>query len=184
VHARQAFRTNQFKLEGNFRTHYLHIGPEILSQSKNQIQAFATLSGRGHLRWMCGRLYGSEPSDSLLRRRTRGAPVLAGQPVRRPNHRIQGSGNSMQDLKFVKPESVDGYLQVSDDEAGGGTRRLVREGRRNLRRVLFGSQLGRRPSVASRTAPRQNHRHRHLQLGPEISDHRSVDVRHEDQKTR
>ena len=47
MHARQAFRTDQFKLEGNFRTHYLHIGPEILSQSKNQIQAFCNFVGTG-----------------------------------------------------------------------------------------------------------------------------------------
>jgi cysteine synthase A len=33
VHARQAFRADQFKLEGNFRAHYLHTGPEILLPS-------------------------------------------------------------------------------------------------------------------------------------------------------
>ena len=29
---RQAFRANQFRLQGNYRAHYLHTGPEIIKQ--------------------------------------------------------------------------------------------------------------------------------------------------------
>jgi len=56
-----------------------------------------------------------------------GAAVLAGEPVTYPNHRIQGGGYSMPDLPLLRPEHVDGYLQVTDTEAVQMARRLARE---------------------------------------------------------
>jgi cysteine synthase A len=55
------------------------------------------------------------------------AAVLVGQPVTNPNHRIQGGGYSMKDLPLLRREHVDGYLQVSDQEAIQTARRLARE---------------------------------------------------------
>ncbi len=55
-----------------------------------------------------------------------GAAVLAGQPVARANHRIQGGGYAMPDLGFVQAAMVDGYLQITDEEAIASARRLAR----------------------------------------------------------
>ncbi len=55
------------------------------------------------------------------------AAILAGQPVTNPNHRIQGGGYSMKELPLLRQEHIDGYLQVSDEDAIQTTRRLARE---------------------------------------------------------
>jgi cysteine synthase A len=56
-----------------------------------------------------------------------GAAVLAGRPVSNPNHRIQGGGYAMPDLPLLPPNLVDGYLQVTDEEAMAAARRLATE---------------------------------------------------------
>ena len=53
--------------------------------------------------------------------------MLAGEPVTNTNHRIQGGGYSMPDLPLLRPEHIDGYLKVSDEEAVHVARRLARE---------------------------------------------------------
>jgi len=128
VRERRAFRADQFHLEGNFRAHYLHTGAEILRQAGNQIHAFCDFVGSGGTFGGCAAAF----KEALPRIRCyvvepRGAAVLAGEPARRPNHRIQGGGYSMAALKFVKREIVDGYLQVGDDEAVEAARRLAKE---------------------------------------------------------
>jgi cysteine synthase A len=128
VEARHAFRADQFRLEGNFRAHYLHTGPEILRQSKNQIQAFCDFAGTGGTFGGCAAAFKEvNPQIQCYVVEPEGAAVLAGCPAHHPHHRIQGGGYSMPDLKFVKPELVDGYLQMSDDEAIKATRRLAKE---------------------------------------------------------
>jgi cysteine synthase A len=52
---------------------------------------------------------------------------LVGQPVTRPNHRIQDGGYSMPHLPLFDPHHVDGYVTVTDTEAVEVTRRLARE---------------------------------------------------------
>ena len=128
VRERQAFRADQFNLEGNFRAHYLHTGPEILRQAKNQIHAFCDFVGSGGSFGGCATAFKEAvPQIKCYVVEPRGAAVLAGEPSRRPNHRIQGGGYSMAALKFVQRDIVDGYLQVSDDEAMQAARRLAKE---------------------------------------------------------
>ena len=52
---------------------------------------------------------------------------MAGQPVTDPNHRLQGGGYLMTDLPLINTDLVDGYLQVTDQEAIEMTRRLAKE---------------------------------------------------------
>lgn len=128
VRERHAFRADQFRLQSNFRAHYLHTGPEILRQSSGKIDAFCDFAGTGGTFAGCAaaftefkatiRCYLVEPA---------GAAVLAGKPVTDPNHPIQGGGYSIPRLQMLRPEHIDGYLQVTDDEAIGCTRRLARE---------------------------------------------------------
>ena len=44
---RNAFRADQFHLEGSSRGHYLHTGPEIIRQSNGEIDAFCDFVGTG-----------------------------------------------------------------------------------------------------------------------------------------
>jgi cysteine synthase A len=56
-----------------------------------------------------------------------GAAVLSGELLTYPNHRIQGGGYSMTDLPQLRPEHIDGYIQVTDDLAIQIARRLAKE---------------------------------------------------------
>jgi cysteine synthase A len=62
--------------------------------------------------------YVVEPAD---------AAVLSGQPIRDPNHRIQGGGYAMANLELLRDVPVDGYIGISDLEAIAVARRLARE---------------------------------------------------------
>jgi cysteine synthase A len=53
--------------------------------------------------------------------------VLAGEPLTEPGHRIQGGGYSMPSLPLLDEALVDGFLQVTDDDAIDAARRLARE---------------------------------------------------------
>jgi len=128
VRERNAFRADQFRLRGNFRAHYLHTGPEILRQSGGQIGAFCDFVGTGGTFGGCAAAFKERnPEIQCFVVEPEGAAVLAGEPVRAPNHRIQGGGYAIPELEFVKPEYVDGYLKVSDGEAVHAARRLAKE---------------------------------------------------------
>ena len=125
---RNAFRANQFQLAGNFRAHYLHTGPEILRQSGGAIDAFCEFAGTGGSFAGCAAAFKEyNPAIQCFVIEPAGAAVLSGEPLTYPNHRIQGGGYSMADLPQLRPEHIDGYLQVTDAEAIQVARRLARE---------------------------------------------------------
>jgi cysteine synthase A len=128
VRERRAFRADQFHLPGNFRAHYLHTGPEILQQSGGRIDAFCDFVGTGGAFAGCAAAFKDfKSSIRCFVVEPAGCAVLAGEPVTNPNHRIQGGGYSMRDLCFLRPEYVDGYVSVSDEQAIGAARRLAAE---------------------------------------------------------
>ena len=53
--------------------------------------------------------------------------MLAGEPVTRANHRIQGGGYGMADLTMLDRRFIDGFLQVDDETAIKTARHLARE---------------------------------------------------------
>jgi cysteine synthase A len=125
---RGAFRADQFHLESNSRAHYLHTGPEILRQSGGAIDAFCDFAGTGGSFAGCAAAFKEyNPAIQCFLVEPGGAAVLAGEPLANPNHRIQGGGYSMASLPLLRPEHVDGYLQVSDTQAIQMARRLARE---------------------------------------------------------
>jgi cysteine synthase A len=125
---RKAFRADQFRLAGNFRAHYLHTGPEILHQSGGAIDAFCDFAGTGGSFAGCAAAFKEyNPAIQCYLIEPAGAAVLSGEPLTYPNHRIQGGGYSMTDLPQLRPEHIDGYLQVNDSEAVQIARRLARE---------------------------------------------------------
>jgi cysteine synthase A len=123
---RNAFRADQFTLEGNFRAHYLHTGPEILSQANKKIDAYCDFVGSGGTFAGCTAAF--KQADSTITCyvvEPRGAPVLAGQQAVSPNHRIQGGGYSRRELPLLSRGNIDGCLQVSDNDCIEAARKLA-----------------------------------------------------------
>lgn len=128
VKEHNAFRADQFVLQGNFRAHYLHTGPEFLRQSNHSIEAFCDFVGTGGTFAGCTSAFKEyDPKIKCYIVEPESAAVLAGKKVTDPGHRIQGGGYVMPDLLFLKGEFIDGYIQVSDEEAIECSRRLARE---------------------------------------------------------
>jgi cysteine synthase len=125
---RSAFRADQFHLESSSRAHYLHTASEILKQAGGKIDAFCDYVGTGSSFGGCAaafkeydsniQCYIVEPAE---------AATLARKPVMNPNHRIQGGGYSMDELSLIHKNHIDGYLQVTDEEAMELARRLAKE---------------------------------------------------------
>jgi len=128
VRERGAFRADQFNAAGNFRAHLLHTGPEILQQSGGSIQAFCDFVGSGGSFAGCAAAFKQhDPAIGCFVVEPVGAAVLAGEPLTRPGHRIQGGGYAKTRLPLLNPAHIDGYLKVTDDEAIAQARRLARE---------------------------------------------------------
>lgn len=124
---RSAFRADQFRRDGNWRAHSETTGPEIVRQA-GRIDAFCDFVGSGGTFRGCAEaLRASRPAVRCYVVEPAGAAVLAASTVVRPNHRIQGGGYSIRDLPFLEGFRVDGYIQITDDEAISCARRLAAE---------------------------------------------------------
>ena len=124
---RSAFRADQFQRDGNWQAHYQTTGPEIWESTEGKLDGFVDFLGSG------GTFFGV--SRALKDRNTAiqcfivepvGAAVLAGKVAHNPNHPIQGGGYSKSDLAFLDTSLIDGYLQVSGEQAADVTRDLAR----------------------------------------------------------
>jgi cysteine synthase A len=126
VSERNAFRADQFRLDGNRRAHFLHTGPEILRQSGGEIDVFCDFAGTGGSFAGCAAAFKEyNPMIRCYLIEPVGAAVLAGKIVSEPNHRIQGGGYSMAELPLLEPAYIDGYFQVADEEAIATARLLA-----------------------------------------------------------
>ena len=127
VRARSAFRADQFVREGNWRAHAETTGPEILRQA-GHVDAFCDFVGSGGTFRGCALAFrAANPLVRCYVVEPAGAAVLAGQEAVRPNHRLQGGGYAMRNLTFLRDIQIDGYLQVTDDQAIACARRLAAE---------------------------------------------------------
>jgi cysteine synthase A len=125
---RNAFRADQFHLAGSARAHYLHTAPEILKQADGRIDAFCDYAGTGSSFGGCAAAFKEhDPAIQCYIVEPAEAAVLAGKAVTNPNHRIQGGGYSMGELSLIDRSHIDGYLQVTDEEAMDMARRLAKE---------------------------------------------------------
>lgn len=128
VRERGAFRADQFKLAGNVAAHEFGTGPEILAQAGGRVDVLVdymgtagTLTGVGRALRKANadlRVYGVEPES---------AAVLAGLPVTKISHKIQGGGYNMPDLPLLDRDLVTEFATCSDDEAIAGARILAAE---------------------------------------------------------
>jgi len=127
THERAAFRADQFVRAGNWHAHAKTTGPEIIKQA-GRVDAFCDFVGSGGTFRGCAQaLREANPAVRCYVVEPAGAAVLAGCVGARPNHRIQGGGYSIRDLPFLEATPVDGYLQVTDEEAISTARRLAAE---------------------------------------------------------
>lgn len=127
VKERSAFRADQFRLASNFRAHYLNTGPEILAQSPYPIDLFCDFVGTGGTFAGCAAaLKEANGSTRCFIVEPAGAAVLSGRAVQNPRHRIQGGGYALARLDMIGPEQVDGFVQVTDEEAMASARDLAR----------------------------------------------------------
>jgi cysteine synthase len=128
VKERKAFRADQFQLEGNFRAHYLHTGPEFIEQSNGIIQGFCDFVGSGGTFAGCAAAFKEYDSNiQCFVVEPKGAAVLAGKAVTNAGHRIQGGGYSKADLRFLDTEYMDGFLDISDKQAIETARKLAEQ---------------------------------------------------------
>jgi cysteine synthase len=125
---RNAFRADQFQLPSSSRAHYLHTAPEILKQSNGEIDIYCDYVGTGSTFGGCAAAF-KEHNPNILCYviEPAGAAVLAGKPITNPNHRIQGGGYAKTELSLLNKKHIDGYLQVTDEEAMDVARRLAKE---------------------------------------------------------
>jgi cysteine synthase A len=123
-----AFRADQFELNGNWRAHYLNTGREILEQSHRKVDAFCDFVGSGgSFSGIFKALKEYNPKIKCFIVEPTSVAVLAGKRVTNIDHKIQGGGYNMPKLKYLEDKVPDGYLQVSNEEAIMITRRLARE---------------------------------------------------------
>jgi cysteine synthase A len=127
VHERGAFRADQFKRDGNWLSHYQGTGPEIWDAAGGVVDAFVDFIGTGGTyAGVTKALKERNPSIKCFIVEPQGAAAAAGQPVTNAQHPIQGGGYAMGGLAFLKDVPVDGYLQVSGDQARDAARLLAR----------------------------------------------------------
>ncbi|MFX0090506.1 MAG: PLP-dependent cysteine synthase family protein [Candidatus Hodarchaeota archaeon] len=123
-----AFRADQFLLDGNWRAHYLQTGREILKQTNGKIDAFCDFVGSGgSFAGISKILTEHNPNILCYVVEPESAAILAGKEITNPDHKIQGGGYSMPDLKFFKDIKIDGYIQISNEQAIEMSQRLAKE---------------------------------------------------------
>ncbi|MEV6866864.1 pyridoxal-phosphate dependent enzyme [Streptosporangium subroseum] len=127
---RGAFRSDQFENQSNVAAHHTGTGQEIWEQTGGRIDAFADFVGTGGcLAGVTCALKEHKPSVRCFAVEPAGAAVLAGEAVPQPNHPIQGGGFSRADLTHLRDVPIDGYVQVTGEEARSTARLLAtREG--------------------------------------------------------
>jgi cysteine synthase A len=122
-----AFRADQFNREGNWLSHYHGTGPEIWEASDGAIDVFLDFVGSGGTyAGVAKALKERKPSVNCYIVEPEGAAASAGEKITQAEHPIQGGGYSIPNLAFLRDVPVDGYLQVSGDEAHQTARLLAR----------------------------------------------------------
>jgi cysteine synthase len=123
-----AFRAGQFNLVANVLAHERHTGPEIWEQCGGNVDVFVDFAGTaGSFTGVARYLKRQNPKLRAYLLEPVGAAVLAGQKAIRSSHKIQGGGYSMPELALLDRSLVDGYMQISDEQAIETTRLLAKE---------------------------------------------------------
>lgn len=125
---RGAFRCDQFRMAGNALAHERFTGPEIWEQTRGCVDVFIDFPGTGGTYagvMRCLKQHNASVRGYVVEPRS--AAALAGKKVSRSSHKIQGGGYSMSNLPLLDRHLIDGFLQVTDEEATQGARALASE---------------------------------------------------------
>ncbi|KAL1408613.1 hypothetical protein Q8F55_005426 [Vanrija albida] len=123
---RAAFRADQFKHAGNVQSHIDGTAQEIWDDTAGEVDAFVDFVGSGGtFAGTARRLRELDPRIQCFVVEPARAAILATGLAEEPEHPIQGGGYAMKDLKFLRDVEVDGFLQVSGDEARAHARLLA-----------------------------------------------------------
>lgn len=127
---RAAFRVDQFANPANALAHERHTGPELWEQSGGTVDAFVDIPGTcGSFTGVSRALRRANPRARCYVVEPEGVAVLAGVPVQRSGHKLQGAGYARagEQLPLFDPTLVSGYVSVHDDEAIAAARFLAAE---------------------------------------------------------
>ena len=153
-----AWRPNQFYSKAGFRTHEVNTGEEIWRQCGGKVDAFCTSVGTGAT--FVGVSRALKRHDAKIRCfpvEPEGCAPLAGQPVTRASHPIQGTAYAAVPPLW-EADLADGFLHVTDQEVFTTARRLATvEGllvgfsaaANVAAAVQLGGQLGRGVTIAT-----------------------------------
>src|SRR5215210_636983 len=127
--SRGAFYVDQFHNPGCVAAHEEGTGPEIWQALDGKLDAFVAIVGTGGTFVGTSRcLKRFNPAILFAAIEPEGAEVLAGKPLVKPKHLLQGTGYGVIPPQW-DPEMVDVFLAVSDDDAIEWRKKLaVREG--------------------------------------------------------
>jgi cysteine synthase A len=124
---RGAFYVDQFHNPATVRAHEEGTGPELWAQCGGRLDAFVAIVGSGGTFVGTSRfLKRMHPAPRCYAVEPAGAQVLAGRPVTKAQHLLQGAGYAMVPPQW-DPALCDGMLAVTDDEAVAMRRRLGAE---------------------------------------------------------
>ena len=124
---RQAFRADQFNRDGNWLAHYNDTTSEIWEATGGKLDGFADFLGSGGTyKGIAKGLKRHNGAIQCFVVEPEGAAPVAGKTVTNPNHPIQGGGYNMPNLKFLDGVPVDGFIQISGEEAQKTTRELAK----------------------------------------------------------
>lgn len=120
-----AFFVDQFHNADNVEAHKKTTAQEIWQQLNGNIDVFVDVVGTsGTFTGIATMLKQKKPDIRCLAVEPTSAPVLAGRPVTKAEHQLQGSSYAMIPGLW-RPEVCDGFLTVTDDEAIDTTRLLA-----------------------------------------------------------
>ncbi|KAK6218231.1 hypothetical protein LQW54_002757 [Pestalotiopsis sp. IQ-011] len=123
---RGAFRADQFTRDGNWIAHHDGTGAELWKQTDGQLDGFVDFVGSGGTyAGVTKKLKSVNPAVKCFIVEPEGAAVLAEGSASRPEHPIQGGGYVMPDLVYLKDVPVDGFFQITGDQARQGARLLA-----------------------------------------------------------
>ena len=122
-----AFYVDQFNRRESVLAHYETTGDEIWRQLDGKVDAFvASVGSGGTFVGVSKRLKENNPNVKCFAVEPLGAEVLAGKPVSKPQHILQGSSYGTIPPKW-DVRLCDGFFAVSDAQAQTMKQRLARE---------------------------------------------------------
>lgn len=112
-----AFRADQFNHPGNVHSHEFNTGEEMWEQCGGDIDVYLDFVGTAGTFIGCAKALKKHKKDiRCYVVEPAGAQFLAGEPISKPNHKIQGGGYCIE-LPLLEKEYISGYLAVTNEEA-------------------------------------------------------------------